>query len=378
MRKVYWRPQSTPFIAFVLVALFSIAGLLAVERFRTEDRRPHYQKKLQASRLALEAMELIKDERIRRGVAIDRETDPTGSGLIGDFVTSVTSEPGSLEAKQTSINPNLAAVMVDLLDQAKVREGDAVAVSFSGSFPALNIAVLAALKSLNLRPTIISSASGSQWGANAPDFLWVDMEHFLQARGLFPFRSAAASLGGRRDRARELTEKGREELLLAIERNGLPLLKARTIRQNVDERMAIYFKGDPPKAYINVGGGRVSAGPRPFKVLLKPGLLPPQLSTDMRGDSVIRRFLKERIPIIQLWNIRALAHEYGLPLAPASTPAVGEGEVYYRTGYNRWLAGTILAVIICSLYLFSRSDWGFRILQASSRPEEIGPPEPMV
>jgi poly-gamma-glutamate system protein len=378
MKKVYWRPQSTPFIAFVLVALFSIAGLLAVEHFRTEDRRPHYQKRLQASRLALEAMEVIKNERIRRGDPIDKETDPVGSGLIGAFVTSVTSEPGSLQAKQTSINPNLAAVIVDLLDRAKVREGDSVAVSFSGSFPALNIAVLAALKTLNLKPTIISSVSGSQWGANAPDFLWVDMERLLQAQGLFPFRSAAASLGGRRDRARELTEKGREQLLLAVERNGLPLLEAETIRHNIDERMAIYFKADPPKAYINVGGGRVSAGPRPFKVLIKPGLLPAQLSTDIRGDSVIRRFLKERIPIIQLWNIRILANEYGLPIAPTSMPAVGEGEVYYRTGYNRWLAGSILVAIIGALYLFSRSDWGFRILQASSRPEEIGPPEPMV
>ena len=31
-----------------------------------------------------------------------------GSGLIGSFVTPVTTDAGDLEAKQTSINPNLA------------------------------------------------------------------------------------------------------------------------------------------------------------------------------------------------------------------------------------------------------------------------------
>ena len=62
-----------------------------------------------------------------------------------------------------------------------MKEGDPVAVSFSGSFPALNIAVYAAIRTLNLKPTIISSVSGSQWGANDPAFLWIDMEHFLKA-----------------------------------------------------------------------------------------------------------------------------------------------------------------------------------------------------
>jgi hypothetical protein len=59
-------------------------------------------------------------------------------------------------------------------------------------------------------------------------------------------------------------------------------------------------------------------------------------------------------------------------------PAVGEGRIYYDTRYNKWLAGAILFGIIFGLSIFSRSDWGFRMLQASSRREEIGPPEPMV
>ena len=53
MKKIYWRPQSTPLFAFILIALFSLAGVLAVERYRSEERRPAYRKKIEASRLAL-------------------------------------------------------------------------------------------------------------------------------------------------------------------------------------------------------------------------------------------------------------------------------------------------------------------------------------
>ncbi len=378
MKKIYWRPQSTPIFAFVLLALFSMAGIYAVEHFRVEEKMPQYQKKIQAARLAMEAMTTVKDERLQRGIAIDPEADPLASGLIGSFVTSVTTEPGDLEAKQTSINPNFAAVMIDLLKQTGVKERDPVAVSFSGSFPALNIAVYAAIKTLDLKPTIISSVGGSQWGANSPNFLWIDMEQVLQKKGLFPFRSVAASLGGKHDQGKEMTEKGRQTILEAIKMNGLSLIQTQTLKENIDQRMGIYFEKASPKVYINVGGGRVAAGMRPFKVLLKPGLLPSEMPTEIKADSIILRFMKERIPVIHLWNIKELARHYGLPTPPTAMPVVGEGKIYSRAHYNKWLAAGILLAIIGGLYIFSRSDWGFRIWQASSRREEMGPPEPMV
>ena len=194
MKKIYWRPQSIPLVAFILIALFSIGGLVVVEHFKLLVKKPYYREKLEASRLALEAMELVKNERLRRGVAIDPDVDPAYSGLIGSFVTPVTTDAGELEAKRTSINPNFAAVIVHLLKKEKVKEGDAVAVGFSGSFPAINISVCAAIAALHLKPIIISSVGASQWGANDPKFLWIDMENFLYSQGVFPFHSAAASM----------------------------------------------------------------------------------------------------------------------------------------------------------------------------------------
>jgi poly-gamma-glutamate system protein len=323
-------------------------------------------------------MELVKEERLDRGIPIDSQVDPTGSGLIGSFVTSVTSEAAELEAKQTSVNPNFAAIIVELLKEAGAKDGDPVAASFSGSFPALNIAACAVMATLHLKPVIISSASSSQWGANNPDFLWIDMEHFLNSKGIFPFRSVAASMGGKHDRGTELTEKGRQEIFQAINRNGLTLIKSGTVHENIDHRMNIYFNKTRPKVYLNVGGGRAAAGIRPFKRLLRPGLLFSDLPVGERADSVIRRFLKEGVPVIHLGEIKEFARQYRLPVSPTTMPKIGEGSVYYQKSYNLWLAGATLLAIILGLYGFARSDWGFRMLQAAPYKKETGPPEPMI
>ena len=130
------------------------------------------------------------------GIPVDRRLDTNDTGLIGVEYTDITTTLGSLAAKRTSTNPAFAAVVVDMLDRAGVRRGDAVAVSFSGSFPALNIAVLSAARALDLRPVIISSVGSSTYGANQPEMTWLDMERVLAEAGLFPYRSIAASLGG--------------------------------------------------------------------------------------------------------------------------------------------------------------------------------------
>jgi poly-gamma-glutamate system protein len=377
MKKVYWRPQSIPVVAFVMIAIFSMAGLAVVEHFKLLVRKPHYREKIEASRLAFEAMELAKNERLRRGIPIDPETDPAYSGMIGSFVTPVTTDSGELEAKRTSINPNMAAVIVHLLKQEKLKEGDVVAVGYSGSFPAINIAVCAAITTLKLRPIIISSVGASQWGANDPGFLWIDMESFLHSQGIFPFQSAAASMGGKSDRGKELTDAGRNFIREAIKRNGLTFVEARGVRRDIDERMRIYFNKASPKIYINVGGGVASAGIRPTKRLLKSGILRNALPTGRGTDSVIHRFMDEGIPVIHIDNIKNFVKPYGFPVDPSAIPKVGEGTIFHEKQYNLWLAGIILLGIIFGLYMFARVDWGFRLLKASSK-EEAGPPEPML
>jgi poly-gamma-glutamate system protein len=216
MTHVYWRPQRVGARALMLVTALAIVALAAVEFIPTRVEQRHYEDKLKAARLAQKAFGVLKTERQRLGIPIDAETDPGESGLVGALMSPVTTNSGHLPAKQTTLNPNWAAVFVGILKAAGLNAGDTVAIGVSGSFPAWNVATFAAVETLKLKPVVIASVSGSQFGANDPRFLWPDMEKLLFDRRVFTFRSVAASRGGLEDRALGLPKDSRALLDEAI------------------------------------------------------------------------------------------------------------------------------------------------------------------
>ena len=224
MRGMYWKPEGASQVQRALVAALAILGLVAVEVFPTEERQPHYAEKMLAARKAQDAFEVIADASERRGLRVEPKFDPSGSRLVGDPLSPITSGSGSLVSKQTTVNPNFAAVVVQWLKDLRIKTGDVVAVGVSGSFPAVNVAVYAALHELGIEPVIISSTAASQYGANDPNFTWLDMEAALRKNQVFPYKSVAASLGGVGDDAIGLTKRGRNMLERAIERNKIPVL----------------------------------------------------------------------------------------------------------------------------------------------------------
>lgn len=381
MKKLYWKPNKVSRTVLTLIAIFSVGGLLAVDTFKVTKHQSFFKEKMAASKLARDAMKIIKEERIKRNISIDPEIDPTESGLIGTLISSITSNNGHLPAKQTSVNPNFAAVVVHLLKQAGVEAGDVVAVGVSGSFPSANIAVYSALETLKVRPIIISSAAASQWGANLPEFSWLDMEQILFKQGIFSFRSVAASLGGIEDRGLGMSNRGRRILMEVIERNQLPFLAVENYFQSVDLRMATYQEQTgsfPIRAYINVGGGTSSVGKKEGKLSFKSGLNRPSTFEAHPLDSIMSRFVEQNIPVIHLVRFAKLADRYGLPQQPARMPVVGEGIIFVRKEHSKLLTTLVLAAIFFLLYAFIRSDLGFRIVQTvqprkttKRRPEKM-------
>lgn len=381
MKKLYWKPNKVSRTVLSLIAVFSLCGLVAVDRFKITKNQPHFREKLAASKLARQALTKIREERIRRNIAIDPEVDPAQTGMIGELMSSITSNNGHLPAKQTSVNPNFAAVVVHLLKQAGVRQGDLVAVGLSGSFPAVNIAVYSAIQTLKLKPVIIASASASQWGANIPEFSWLDMENYLFQQGIFQFRAAAASLGGIEDRGLGMTKKGRKILVETINRNGLPFLEVENYQQSLNNRLAIYREQAGPvpiRAYINVGGGTSSVGKKLGKISFRSGLNRPVPFVTENIESVMSNFVEMGVPVIHLVRFNKLADRYGLPRQPGRLPAVGQGIIFVRKEYSRILATSVLIAIFLVLFAFIRSDLGFRIVQtvqprkaSKRRPEKM-------
>ena len=297
-------------------------------------------------------------------------------------MSTVTTDTGFLPAKQTSVNPNFAAVMVHLLKRCGVKEGDLVAVGPSGSFPAMNISAYAAIQTLKLKPhhhlqrlglavgrQHPRASSGSTWSASCAE------------RHIFGFRSIAASRGGGDDRGFGMSKEGRQTLDEAIQRNGLQPIEVKTVADSINRRMQIYEEqagGAPIKAYINIGGGTASVGATVGKKLFKPGLN----RTAPRGagaiDSVMSRFINEGVPVIHMVYVNELAQRYGLPQAPTAMPPIGEGKVYVKAEYSIWLALLALGAIFGALFAFIRMDIGFRILRPTARQGGERHPEQMV
>lgn len=359
MIHVYWKSKNHSKFSLILLAILSLGLLGLVENALIEKQQPYYEEKFQAAQLAEKAFHRIRDENERENRILGLEFDPSRSGLIGLNISDVTSNVGSLSAKRTSINPNFAAVIVQLLKQANLKEGDNVAVALSGSFPAMNISVYAAMQTLRLNPTIIASVSSSQWGANHNRFLWLDMESILHQERFFSFRSSAATLGGVEDRALGMSEWGKRNLRQSIERNRVQALEIRDFSQGVEERVNYYAKDRPItqyKAYINIGGGAISIGTSLGKKLFPSGLIRKIPEGAGKVESVTLRFLEQDIPVINVTGVEKMAKKYGLPLSPKTMPRPGEGKIFAKREYNLYLLGFSLASITSALFLFRKKD----------------------
>jgi len=374
MQKLYWRPTHVSRFAHVLVAIIAIVTLGVAERFQVASVQPYFDEKLAATQRMARAIDILRNQRVRNGEAVDLEVDPTGSGLVGLSSSPVTTNSGSLEAKRTTANPNWAAVLVDLLKRAGVERGDVIALGVSGSFPALNLAAFIAADELGLEIVSIASAGASSWGANIPGLSWLDMEGILVQADVLTERSVAASLGGTRDRALGMSRTGKDGLREAIRRNEVAYLETADEESSIEQRMqtyALHANGRRFAAYVNAGGSLVSIGPKSVKRLYRPGL---NLKPHPRGagiDSVMMRFLSAGVPVINLSKVIPLAEQYGLPVEPLELPPVGEGTVFEKRQHSRALVAGLLLFLGLSLYGLLKLELGARIVALSGGSSDL-------
>ncbi len=290
--------------------------------------------------------------------------DVNRTGLIGLAESPITSSVGVLTAKRTATNPNWAAVIAGLLSDAGVRPGDTVAAGFSGSFPGLNLATVAAAQAMRLRLLVISAVAASNWGANDPAFTWLDMESVLAPAGL-RVHSLGASIGGVADAGIDLPPGGPRLLLAAIRRNGVPLIEGGSLAARVDRRMSLYAQaaaGRRIAAFVNAGGAQANLGGCDESFLVTSGLLRALPPCPQARQGVAHRFLATGVPVISLLNVRDLAVRYGLPIDPIPLPHPGHNGVNAggRTLRPLVLLAGILAVLAAVLAGVQRGPSMFR------------------
>jgi poly-gamma-glutamate system protein len=341
-----------------LVSVLALLAFIATENSKIDAKQEHYNEKLQAARLSMEAANCIKSHRLEEGIFIDDVNDPNETALIGQEYTLITTDRGYIDAKLSSTNPNIAAIIVQYLKDAGVLEGDYVAVALTGSFPALNISVLAALETLKLKPLVISSVGASNYGANDPYFSWLDMETVLNEANVFKTKSIAASIGGGLDIGRGLSPEGRDLILKAIERNKVSLISEDNLVKNIEKRMELYNthrKNMPIKAYINVGGGIASLGHTVNSELIPSGLTQNMVMQNFPLKGTMVQMGEKGIPLIQLMNINEILRAYDMPQAPIPLPQPGEGGIFIHKKYDLIVVSiaTIILVIVVILVFIS-------------------------
>jgi poly-gamma-glutamate system protein len=360
--KLYWRPGKVSNASLLVLALIAISFMIIVEANRVMIKQRWYEEKVRTVKRQARAMEVIKRETLRHRKTLDRFADPAETGLIGLKISPITSVVGYLAAKQTSVNPNYAAVVVHMMKRLKLEPGDYVAVGASGSFPSLNLATMISCRVLKLNCVLISSLSASMYGANDPKMTWLDMERIAYVEGLIDARSVAASIGGMDDNGEQLGEEGIRLILEAIERNETRLIRRTTLEDNIDERMRLYDEaagGQSYKAYVNVGGNQASVGSHFTKVLFRPGLNRrfPRKPIDDEGVMTLM-MRKYGCPVIHLSGVSRIAERYGIELAPTRTPKLGVGKLFYDMEYNLTVVWLLLALLLAVTVIVVSFDVG--------------------
>jgi len=349
-----WIKGKLSLIYLFWALIILLVGLLLVEQTKFIQPTSYYTEQIQAAQLMKNSLETIKKERLQRAIPLDVGLDPNQTGIIGKEYTKLTTTLGNLEAKRTSTNPAFAALLVKYFKEANLKKGDVIAVGASGSFPALILAALSAARVLELKPLIIYSVGSSEYGANIPEFTFVQMLDSLE-KNILPYKLLAISMGGYLDRAEGMFYPDSQDTIKKIvQDSGTLVIYTDSVEENIQQRMQLYkrsAKGQPIKAFVNIGGATPNYGNTNASITYPNGLVinGPKIP-DHPERGLIFEYQNLGIPIIHLLNVRGLAVKNGLPIDPTPLPEIGEGGVYWRITYNKYII--ILVIGMEFLYLF--------------------------
>ncbi|MCB5252219.1 MAG: poly-gamma-glutamate system protein [Candidatus Cloacimonadaceae bacterium] len=362
-RKMY-RPNLRSGRSLILLFVLSIILYLIASHSYVEIRTNHYEEKLTAVNLMQDYLNVLQTEIQARDIEIDPINDPFQTGLIGTRLSSITTDRGLLSEKQAAINPNIAAIFVEELSSLKA--GDNVAIGITGSNPAVNLALYAALTAMQLEPSIIVSLSSASYGANREELTWLDIEAILKEKGMLSFGANYASIGGSENRGIGLSDHGMNALRDAMSRNNVPLILGGSLEENVDLHMQAYDnlidKDSRYRLFVNIGGGLANVGSEPNARLIPEGLNTKLAERNFDREGVMMKMAKRNINVLHIRRIIRWANKYQLSLSLEEKPVVGEGTVFSSTIHNVTVASICLAILIAAIIaviVFDRHDRRF-------------------
>jgi poly-gamma-glutamate system protein len=315
----------------IALAVVSITAWQGVEHLVSNLPHPKAEQLHIAARLAKAAQAEIAQAKQKRELMQPADIDPNRTGLIGPDWSETTTTIGEVQSKRTTTNPDLAAVIARSLLSMNPPPGAAVVIVASGSFPGANIAAISAVETLGLKPVIVSSLGSSMFGANDPEFGWLDMETAIRNAGIWHARTTAVVLGGESATAESLTGTGREMLTRTARRNGYEPIVADDLAELKRGVMKALSDAAPEGsvALINVGGSVLGIGTCLDAYGLPNGLIRKKLPCDRGVTGLIHDFAARNVPVLHILYIKRLALDWGLPYDPVPLPPIGANPRIY-------------------------------------------------
>ncbi len=337
-------------IAFVVL----LAGTtLSVTLFRKQQPLSYRDEMDRAVALTERMFGVIEKLKKEKNIVSDAHSNVPFNFMIGDEWSEITTTLGSLEAKETSTNPDFSALIVRLLHEAGISAGDKVGVILSGSFPSLAISSLAALQTMDIEPVVMSSLGASTYGANQPGATWIDMEAVLKRNGL-KFNSVMVSAGAGNDSGLGLSPEGLSIINNAAYKNRVDLFIPATLHESIIKRAEI-FREAKISLLINIGGNETALGNCPHSLDIPNGLHSEMAHCTDRDRGVISLMSESGIPFINMLDIKDLASRYGITVSPG-TKYSESTNLYNTTTTNMTMLAIILAFSLVTVYLFIRKS----------------------
>ena len=341
----------------ILRLIAAVLALLTLSAFLTHQsailgQTEYYEIQVEAARRLEGYFAAVRGHKEELEIPLS-EDDIHKTGMIGLPYTGITTTSGALEAKRTAAWPDMAALCVRMLFEAGIRPGDTVGAGFSGSFPGMNLAVVAACESMNVELVCICSVGASTYGANNPELTFPEMMYCLNESGLIRTQSAAVTMGGYHDVGSDMDQELVGQIRRRLTDLGLSLVEEADFQANLELRETLYLQEGPINCFVAVGGNLTSLGRGEAGVSLGQGVLRPERTLRIDESSgLVQRYLARGIPVINLLNIKKIMADYSMPYDPAQWPPIGQSAVYSDIRYERcWillgLGGTAVLLACC-------------------------------
>ncbi len=361
-----YRPNLKSGRSLILLLVLSIVLFYIAQTSYVQIKSDHYDEKVAAAELMQSFIDSIRVELEARDFEFDPIDDPMRTGLIGTRLSSLTTSRGFISEKQTTLNPNLAAVFVQELKKARLSEGDHIAIGLTGSNPAVNLALYAAVSVMKLNPSVIAAISSASYGANREDLTWLDIEAILKEKDMISFSTDYASLGGFDDLAVGLSDRGVQILRSSMLKNNVPLLIGASLAENVELRYQAYQEllpnGKRYRLFVNVGMGLGNVGSQVNARLIPEGLNTKIAERQYDPEGVMMLMAKKNINVLHFSRMMRWVREYDLPTQPLVMPKIGEGRVFSYRIHNflvSLICLLLLTAAIIVVIIFDRHDRRF-------------------